>query len=934
MNRKLQSYIVVVAALALVSIFTSGYAYREVGGKLEKAAALYNEHRYRQAAEAYEEYLESSEKLGNLRDLEDEIRALRHLGECREKLGQYEEALTAQKKALALAVRINSKKQTTLCMLAAGRALSYLGEYLQAAKLIEKARYSRCKDLPEDHKARCDLEMAPVLGSLGRFDSMRRAAKRAHDYYYGVQNNRELARSLLYLGSCRQAVGEYDEALRMFKQALDVTGRSEQPDLAPVLFAMSSLYHGMGDYQKALENDRKALNIAVESGITEAVAVARERLGEDYMVFGEYDRALEEFQQALAMYRSMGAKDNIAASLLRTGRVRFLMEKETEAEEALMEADRLFAATGQPIGEAVCATALGELKKKQENLDEAKKQFSRALAIYRKAKEQNGMALATLSLAYLARDRDDMKSVLEHTRSVAGLSSDPTTLWQLRYLEGSALARLKKFSDAQQALTDSISILEDLRSRLETEALKSSFTGAGNKLGPYEEMIALLHRRGRHDEAFKYSERAKARSFLEQLGNRMLTLSSPQEQALLTREKTLSRRILQLSTRITQLKGGRHASEVRNLEQEMAAIEARHLAVVKQIRATSPELLSLVNVESTGAGHIRRQLGKNEVLLAYFVGENRVFSWVCTPDGITGRTASIPRKKLRHKVEFLRGLITSRAPQRAIRNMVKSLSKKLIKPVEDDIIGRKVYIVPHDVLHFLPFSLLTTTGKEHLLARSHIRYLPSSATLGFCRSKPKPTGETRALIMGNPDLDNTTWDLPFAQEEATFVSEAFNSDVFLRKEAMEKHLKDKVSGYHLVHLACHGILDPVLPLNSSLKLVPGGGEDGDLQVHEIYGLKLQSSLVVMSACQTALGKLTGGDEMVGLTRAFFYGGTPLIFSTLWSVSDVSTARLMQSFYRHLKTLPAEEALREAQLEIMQKFKHPFFWAPYILSGSS
>ena len=137
-----------------------------------------------------------------------------------------------------------------------------------------------------------------------------------------------------------------------------------------------------------------------------------------------------------------------------------------------------------------------------------------------------------------------------------------------------------------------------------------------------------------------------------------------------------------------------------------------------------------------------------------------------------------------------------------------------------------------------------------------------------------------------------------------------------------------------MHLACHGILDPVLPLNSSLKLVPGGGEDGDLQVHEIYGLKLQSSLVVMSACQTALGKLTGGDEMVGLTRAFFYGGTPLIFSTLWSVSDVSTARLMQSFYRHLKTLPAEEALREAQLEIMQKFKHPFFWAPYILSGSS
>ena len=533
-RRKSYLYIPALAALVLVSIFTSGYAFREVSGKLQRAAEFYNRQRYHQAAEAYDEYLESSERLGNLRNLEEEVQALRHLGECREKLGQYEAALAVQKKALALAVRINSKKQTALCMLATGRALSYLGEYVQAARLIEKSRYSRCDDLPKDHRARCDLELAPVCGSLGRFSSMRHAARRAHDYFYSVQNNRELSRALLYLGSCRQALGEYDEALRLFHSARDVASRSEQPDLAPILFAMSSLFHSMGDYQKALDNDHKALEIAIASGITEAVAVAREHLGEDYIVFGEYHRALEEFNRALTMYRAMGARDNIAASLLRIGRVRFLQEKETEAEEALLEAGQLFATGGQRIGEAVCASALGELEKKRGDHEEAEKQFTRSLAIYREAQERNGVALSTLNLAYLARERGDMESVLSFTRSATGNCGDPNTLWQLRYLEGSALAQMKQFSDARRALDDSITILEDLRSRLESEALKTSFTGTGNKLGPYEEMIGLLHDQGRYDEAFQYSERAKARSFLEQLGNRMLNLSSPEEQALLS----------------------------------------------------------------------------------------------------------------------------------------------------------------------------------------------------------------------------------------------------------------------------------------------------------------------------------------------------------------------------------------------------------------
>src|SRR5262249_2372022 len=136
------------------------------------------------------------------------------------------------------------------------------------------------------------------------------------------------------------------------------------------------------------------------------------------------------------------------------------------------------------------------------------------------------------------------------------------------------------------------------------------------------------------------------------------------------------------------------------------------------------------------------------------------------------------------------------------------------------------------------------------------------------------------------------------------------------------------------HLAPRGGRGEDEPLSSAMRLVPGAGEDGRLEVREVFALDLHARLVVLSACQTGLGKLSRGDELVGLQRAFLYAGTPAVVTTLWKVDDRATFELVRSFYGRLESAGPVEALRQAQLETMRTFPHPYAWAAFGLTGLS
>ena len=226
----------------------------------------------------------------------------------------------------------------------------------------------------------------------------------------------------------------------------------------------------------------------------------------------------------------------------------------------------------------------------------------------------------------------------------------------------------------------------------------------------------------------------------------------------------------------------------------------------------------------------------------------------------------------------------------------------------------------------------------------------------------------KVLALGNPDLGDPSMNLRFAELEAKEVQELYpQSTVLLKKEATEEKAKSLSPQNDILHFASHAELSEEDPLSSAILLAKGGKEDGRLEVREIFGMDLHANLVVLSACETGLGKLSSGDELVGLTRAFIYAGTPSVMASLWNVEDSSTAALMASFYKNLKTMTKVEALRQAQLQLIRgearsdllarrgiggvgklgetpapqslsqdpvsvSTSHPYFWAPFILVG--
>ena len=184
--------------------------------------------------------------------------------------------------------------------------------------------------------------------------------------------------------------------------------------------------------------------------------------------------------------------------------------------------------------------------------------------------------------------------------------------------------------------------------------------------------------------------------------------------------------------------------------------------------------------------------------------------------------------------------------------------------------------------------------------------------------------------MGNPSLD-----LPFAQKEVEKISTLYKEPtVFYRKDANEDIAKSKPAGFDIIHFASHAEFSDIDPMYSNIRLAKGENEDGRFETAEVFSLNIKPYLVVLSACKTGVGAVTSGDEIIGMNRAWIYAGTPSVISSLWSVSDISTAMLMEDFYKNLKGKPKDEALRDAEISLIKNkdYSHPFYWAPFYLTG--
>jgi len=461
---------------------------------------------------------------------------------------------------------------------------------------------------------------------------------------------------------------------------------------------------------------------------------------------------------------------------------------------------------------------------------------------------------------------------------------------------------------AEDLLRKSVTVIEAQRASIGTEAGRIGFVG--DKQACYQELTALLVRTGRPGAAFEFAERAKGRALVD----------------LLASQKRLAR-TADLDQAVASL--GEADRELTTIHDPAAPAGTRGIALTLRtdLVRKAPELASLVSVPEVSAPALQARLAPDETLLEYYAAGSQWLAFVVTRDALAA--VPLPAGDLNATVLRLRQTLTDPRRPQAVGPAIEALSRMILDPVQARIRTEKLIIVPHGVLHYVPFCALGSP-EAPLLDRFTLRILPSATVLAFL--KPGRPIEN-ALILGDPDLGDPALDLPFAREEGQALARILpRPDLRLGKAATAEALQG--GRYGLIHLAAHGHFDEARPLDSALFLADTARTPGTLRVSDLYRLDLDADLVTLSACETALSSVSSGDDVVGFTRGLLYAGSRSILSSLWQVDDESTKELMVDFYTRLAGQDKAGALRQAQQAVRARHPHPYYWAAFMLTGNA
>jgi len=708
-------------------------------------------------------------------------------------------------------------------------------------------------------------------------------------------------------------LGQFQKAIKLGTHTIDLFKGAK--DLKPEdLSAWVSTYSQLGTSYRLVGDLPRARQI-----LEEGLSVARLRLvgrlagqSEGYLLISLANVAYAQHDYATALAHSTQAAQFFEAAEARMGR---------RASERLRTRVRRWAAMSfAGVGRA--QVALGHPVEADAAFDRSLK-FARDSGLHEVELDSLG------GQGYAAIVRQDWAKALAIYQQAIPMASQIKRTGALPVLyhnEARALAGLGRLDEAMTAVREAVRYVEELRADLTDSTLRSGFSE--ERQGLYQDAVFLALQAQHPDEAFSFAERGRSRTFLDLLG-RQTPLSKGRTRALVDEE-------VRLRARLSEARGqAEDAEEGADSDRERAQVEAldrEYRAFLERVRRESLEQASLMTVEPVTLTEIQGFLPEGVTLLEYLVGEGGVLVWVVDRQHAKALRLPGDRASLLAQVRRFRGEITKQAPIADVQAQARTLFARLLAPARAEIHGDRLVIVPHGVLHYLPFPALRSPEGHWVVEDFAISTLPSASVLRYLTDKGVGAS-ARALVVGNPDL-GPGLALPWAEREARMVGQQEReSTVLVREDATEAQVKKQVEGVGLVHLATHAELNESDPLSSAVLLVPGGGEDGRLEVREVFGLDLHARLVVLSACETGLGKLSRGDELVGLQRAFVYAGTPAVVTTLWKVDDRASYELVRAFYARLETVGPVEALRQAQRETLAAFPHPFLWAAFGLTGA-
>lgn len=781
------------------------------------------------------------------------------------------------------------------------------------------------------------------------------------------------ANALRGIGNVHFLQGNYTEALKYYQKSLKIMKDvGNKIGFASALNNIGNVHALQGNYIQALEHYQRCLKIRKETGEEKWISATLANIGNVHTSQGNHTQALDHYQESLKIREEIGDMEGIASTLNNIGIVHRSQGEYTLALEAYQRSLRIKEERGEKRGIANTLNNIGFLLYSQGSHAQALERYQKCLTISAEVSDRTVMAAALNGIGNINRLQQNNTEALEYYHRSLNISQElghkeaiADTLTNIGIVQRSQ----GNHTQARQNFADAIAAVEELRGRVAGDEQQQQQFFA-NKLSPYHQMIELLIDEKKPGEGLGYVERFKGRALLDTLENGHIDLTKAMTENERAYERRLKVEVVSLSNRISRenLREQPAKSVLIDLEARRGKARASYEAFQINLFAAHPELKiqrgKMQPISMKQAGSLIKD---GAAVLEFVVTEDRTYLFTITqprlrpaasqPPVLKVYTLNIKQKELAERVEqFRRGLVDR---DLSVGNEARELYDLLIGPARDEIANKtNLIIVPDGPLWELPFQALQSAPKRFLIEEYAISYAPSLTTLFYMTSSgaSRRKAPRTLLALGNPAvtqdtaetiqslfMDENLGPLPEAERLAKTLGQMYgpaHSKVYVGTEAQESRVKAEAANYRIIHIAAHGILNDKSPMYSQLVLSQAernSGEDGLLEAWEIMNLDLKADLVILSACETARGRIGNGEGVIGLSWASFIAGAPATIVSQWKVETSSTTELMIEFHRNLRLRKSKsEALRLAALKLLktEQYRHPFYWAGFVLIGNA
>jgi CHAT domain-containing protein len=700
------------------------------------------------------------------------------------------------------------------------------------------------------------------------------------------------------MGLAYTALEQYSSAIDYYEKSLPLARQLKTLQLeGPLLFQLATPHIAMGNYAKGLDYCDQSLAIARASRNRQDELSVLVFVGETYNKLGNAKKAMDYIQQAIPIAQELNNRSQLARLISARGSSYRLLSDYPQALTNQKQALVMFRELNNRNGEQTSLMNLG-------NVSFSLKQYREAIQY----QEQS------LNLAQALNDGEGQQTILynlssshhalgEHPKAMT-LAAQSLAIARQRkdhYGEGLALASLGfgdlrggRLAEAETSLRSAATRLESLRVGL-NDTNKVALSNAQTFL--YEVLQETLVKQNRPEAALEAAERGRARAFIELLSSRLQNKSQEEIQAL---------------------------AEFPNLDK------------IRQIaKAQNATLVEYSFVENS-----------------FINDKKQLYIWVIKPTGeiqfkISKFDSSIPLGELIQQSRSSIAITGDKPPEtdapEELNLALNKLHQSLIAPIASALPtdpNQRVIFLPQGELFLVPFAALRDAKGKYLIEQHTISTAPSIHTLALTQEKAKRTSRNgKILVVGDPTMPKipgvTLSDLPGARAEAIAIAQLLKTTPLIGNQATKATVLQQMNQASIIHLATHGLLGTLKgDIPGAIVLAPSGSDNGFLTSSEIFDLKINPDLLVLSACDTGGGDITG-DGVIGLSRSFIAAGAPSLLVSLWAVNDDSTSALMQAFYPTLKTNPNKaQALRSSMLSTMKKYPNPRYWAAFTLVGES